>query len=237
MKLHHLPLLTCVACGQAIATEGYELFYREVENGIDPYISRLSVTQRYLRIDDLSEQQSSGFMLFDAENNTIYSVSHQDKSILVMKPFAYDTPALSDKLVHQDSVLPDAPTIAGKQVHHYRVALEDETISELCTSVQYVPGLLPAVGKILHAWQQVISGNQVKILDRTPEEYRTPCMLSDQVYNRGDYYAKGIVIQEWHSNGKQRVLQDYRKKQFDQSLFELPKDYMHFSLDDTRPLP
>lgn len=219
------------------ATDGYELFYREAENGIEPYVSRMSVTSRYLRIDDMSEQPASGFMLFDAMTRTIYSVSHQDQSILVMKHFDYDAPALSNKLVHEDRAMADAPKIAGRQVFNYRVSLQDDAITELCTSVQYVPGLLPQVGEILHAWQQVVSGNQVKILDRTPEEYRTPCMLSDQVYNRGEYYAKGIAIQEWHSNGKQRVLQDFGKKQFDDSLFALPENYERFTLDDTRPLP
>ncbi len=218
------------------ATEGYELFYREAENGIEPYVSRLSVTNRYLRIDDMSEQPSSGFMLFDAKTGAIYSVSHQDKSILVMKHFDYDAPTLSDKLVKEDHAMKDAPKVAGKQVFSYRVSLQDDAINELCTSVQYVPGLLPEVGKILQAWQQVVSGNQVKILDRTPEEYRTPCMLSDQVYNRGEYYAKGIAIQEWHSNGKQRVLQDFSKKKFDDSLFTLPENYERFTLDDPRPL-
>ncbi len=216
--------------------QGYELFYRELENGIEPYISRFSVTENFLRIDDMSEQQSSGYILFDVKKNTVYSVNHQDESTLVMESFDYESPEISAFLSTSNLPMQDAPPIAGKKVFSYRVVLQTDEIDELCTSVQYVPGLLPQIGQVLHAWQKVVSGNQVRILDRTPEEYRTPCMLSDQVYNQGDYYAKGLVIQEWHSNGKQRVLQHYRQQFFDDAFFSVPEGYQRFTLDETRPL-
>ena len=238
MKLNRFLLFFLLGAHSALAAsvDGYELYYSEREPGVEGYITRMSITGRYLRIDDMSEQESSGFMLFDLQSRQIFSVSHLDKSILVMQDFDYVIPKISDKLVHSDAPLGDAPLVAGRQVHSYRVELKSENIEELCTSVQYVPGLLPEVGKVLHAWQQVVSGNQVKILDRTPQEYRTPCMLSDQVYNRGDYYSKGLVIQEWHSNGRQRLLQDYKKRTFDETLFHLPESYERFTLDDTRSL-
>jgi hypothetical protein len=109
------------------------------------------------------------------------------------------------------------------------VKQHDGELVEQCTSVQYVPGLLPLVGKTMQAWQQLISDNQVRTLARMPAEFQTPCMLNDQVYNRGDYYAKGLVIQEWHSNGKQRQLSDYSKKTFGDDLFVLPDGYRQFS--------
>lgn len=218
------------------ASEGVELYYREMETGIEPYLTRMSISDDFLRIDDVSEPQSSGYMLFDVRQKRIYSVSHADQSILVMDIHEYEQPKLSEHLRVQDVPLKDAPTIDGKTVRSYRVELKTDSISELCTSIQYVPNLLPKIGKVLSAWQQVLSANQVKILHRTPEQYRTPCMLSDQVYNRGEYYTRGLVIQEWHSNGKQRVLQHYQKQVFDDSLFTLPDGYEQFSLDDTKPL-
>lgn len=211
---------------------GYELFFKEEEPGIDPYLTRMSVTDKYLRIDDLSESEQSGYMLFDVDAQIIYSVGHANQSVLVIKPYTFEVPKISDKLIVEDVLLKDAPKISGKAVRSYRVELRDKHMSELCTSVQYVPGLLPEIGKVLQHWQRVVSGNQVKTLDHTPLEFQTPCMLSDQVYNTGDYYAKGLVIQEWHSNNKSRLLQDYSRKTFDERFFTVPEDYRQFSLDD-----
>jgi hypothetical protein len=206
---------------------GYELVYDEKEQGADPYQTRLIVTDRYLRIDDLSD--TSGYILFDNKAKKIYSVSDFDKSTYVIEDNVYQRPPVDPNLATEEKLLHDAPKVADTIVHDYQVIYKAADKKNLCTHIQYVPGLLPSVGKMMHAYQQIISGNEVKTLARIPVEYQTPCMLSDQVYNQGDYYIKGLVIMEWHSNGKQRYLENYKPVQVDAGLFELPKGYRQFS--------
>lgn len=208
---------------------GYELLYKEEEPGVEPYISRIQVTDRYLRIDDLSDD--SGYIVYDDEVGKIYSVSHFDKSILVITSAAVESPVLSKKLLTTDRALEDAPRIGGKTVHDYRVELKDESIQEMCTHIQYVPGMLKAAGEMLHAYQSAMVANQVKTLQQTPVEYQTPCMLSDQVYFDGNVYSKGLPIMEWRSNGRKRILQSFDASEIKAEQFVLPEAYRRFSLD------
>lgn len=219
----------------AAGISGVELTYKEGEQGVDPYQTRYIATDRYLRIDDLSED--SGYILFDRRQNKIFSVSHFDRSILIIDNNEYERPALSSKLQTTDVELTAAPKIAGHTVYDYQVELVSDDIQELCTRVQYADGLLPEVGRLFHAYQQVNSGNLVKTLGRIPAEYQTPCMLSDQVYNQGEYYLKGIAIMEWHSNGRHRLLENYQQGEFDASLFELPDGYRDFRVGADSAIP
>ena len=60
--------------------DAVELIYKEIEENTEPYTVRYQVTRDHIRIDD--ESDSSGYIVFDIKGNTIYSVSHYDKSIL-----------------------------------------------------------------------------------------------------------------------------------------------------------
>jgi len=223
-----ISILAALLPSLATAT-GYELIFKEEEPGIEPYISRTMITERYLRIDDLSDD--SGYVLYDDDTSTVYSISHHNESILVIERDGFDRPALSDKLKTSDKALTDAPRIAGKQVNDYRVELEDENLQEMCTHIQYVPGLLTEAGRMLHEYQITMAGNHVNSLENVPPEFRTPCMLSDQVYFDGAVYAKGLPIMEWRSNGRKKLLEDFSEKQHDAAMFELPEGYRRFSLN------
>jgi hypothetical protein len=96
--------------------------------------------------------------------------------------------------------------------------------------IQLVPGLLPEIAKTLQDFQKIVSSQQVIGLQRTPEEFRTPCYLIDQIYNKGDYYSKGLPVQEWHSNERQRQLINFERTEVDPSIFEIPPDYRQYSL-------
>ena len=96
--------------------------------------------------------------------------------------------------------------------------------------IQLVPGLLPEVSKSLQSFQKIISAQQVNSLEKTLDEYQTPCYLVDQVYNKGDYYSKGLPVQEWHSNEKRRQLMNFEDAEVDAAIFEIPQEYRQFSL-------
>jgi len=118
--MHRLLILLISALPMLAQATAYELVYKEEEPGIEAYISRTVVTDRYLRIDDLSDE--SGYILYDDKDKTVYSVSHLNSTILVIKRQAFESPAISTSLVTTDEPLKDAPKIAGKTVNDFRGA-------------------------------------------------------------------------------------------------------------------
>ena len=205
------------------------LKYQEMEQGIEPFTVTYTVSSDYLRIDD--ESDSSGYIIFDKKDNKIYSVSHYDQSILIIPeyPAKEFNPAFALDVDFKE--LENAPLISGKKVYNYRVKAVSSVNSETCMDIQLVPGLLPDVRKLLKKFYQLMSAQHVTNLVNTPDEYQTPCYLVDQVYNTGDYYDKGLPIQEWHSNGKMRQLINYEASEVEASLFVIPQDYRQYSLN------
>ncbi len=236
MRIKFLPVYFVVwiflhICSPVNASESenaVKLVYQEQEQGVDPYPVTYTITSDYIRIDD--DPDNSGYIIFDINKNVIYSVSHYDQSILVIPeyPLKQHKPDFEIDIEYQ--VLKNAPTISGKQVYTYRVNAIDGVKSETCMDIQLVPGLLPDVAKSLQSFQKIISGQHVNNLEKTPEEFRTPCYLVDQVYNKGDYYSKGLPIQEWRSNEKKRLLLNYEEVEIDASMFVIPQDYRQYSL-------
>ena len=92
-------------------------------------------------------------------------------------------------------------------------------------------GLLKDVTAVFYSYQRTLTGQQSRLLKATPMEYQSSCFLSDQVFNEGDYYQKGLPIQEWHSNGKSRLLVSYRQVKVDPLIFQLESGYQNYSLD------
>lgn len=224
----HAAILLFLASTTAVMAD-IELIYKEEEAGVDPYLSKFSINDRYIRIDDLSDD--SGYVIYDNKQDSIYSVSHYDRSVLVIKRADYEVPALSDKLVTTDKALSDAPRIAGKVVNDYRVELKSDNFEETCTHIQYASGWLTNTGELLHAYTRTLASSHARTLSQVPADLQTPCMLSDQVYFDGAIYKKGLPVMEWRSNGRKRFLQNYRETSFDDKLFELPEDYRRLSLN------
>ena len=221
-----IALSTPAGANEAI--NAVKLVYQEQEEGVDPYVVTFTVSSDFLRIDD--ESDDSGYIVFDIGKNSIYSVSHFDKSILVIAQYPETKHDPDFEIAIEYQALENAPMISGKQVYNYRVKAIAGDKSDTCMDIQLVPGLLPEVSKTLQSFQQIISGQHVNGLKKTPEEYQTPCYLVDQVYNKGDYYSKGLPIQEWHSNEKRRQLMNFEEAEVDASIFKIPQEYRQYSL-------
>lgn len=222
--------------GEAVAAATVSvtrLVYREIEDGIEAFDNQYLFTDRYLRISDPDD--ASGYILFDANERKIYSVSHFDRSILVIPE--YSLKAISKD--YRDDIsyekLADAPLIDGLPVYNYRASASPLAGGEaqVCADIQLVPDLLPAAAETMRLYMQVMSSQQQMNLEKTPPEMRTPCLLQDQVFNTGEYYRRGLPVREWHSNGKLRLLLDFSRVEVNSSLFALPPDYRWFSIDES----
>jgi hypothetical protein len=208
----------------------YELQYVEREPGVDDYNVTMLVSDRYIRLDEQGE--SSGFIIYDDETKTIFSVSHHDKSILVINEFAFSETDMPVEVEVEYLQLADAPKVSGKYIYNYRVFTKEKNVEETCMEIQLVENLLPDVAQIMKNYQMVISGQQVKMTDNKLTEMQTACFFADQIYNMGLYYDKGFPIQEWHSNERSRILSSYKKADVSLDTFMIPDDYNQFSIDN-----
>ncbi len=210
----------------------YQLMYREKESGLDPYRVRMLISKRYIRIDEMDDK--SGYIIYDNKQKAIYSVSHYDKRILVIKPnnLSVRSPGLNIKIEY--GKLDKAPPVSGRPVFNYKILATIQTgkvkKQKTCADYQLVEGLLPKVTRMLKDYQQVLSAQQVQMLKRTIKGVQTPCYLADQIYDKGLYYDKGLPVQEWHSNKKSKILLDYKQVKVNPDIFNLPKSYSRFSI-------
>ncbi len=211
----------------------YKLSYVEREPGTDEYEVTMLISSRYIRVDE--EGESSGFIVYDDKDKVIYSVSHDDQSVLVIKQHVFSIENLPVKPKIEYLPLADAPMVSGKAVFNYRVYVNennsDGESEETCIEVQLVEDLLPEVRTILQNYQKVVSGQQVKMVDNKITDTQTACYYIDQIYNTGAYFEKGLPVQEWHSNERSKILTGYSKESVDPGKFKIPEEYRRFSID------
>ncbi len=210
----------------------YQLTYIEREPGTDDYEVTMLISERYIRIDETAED--SGFIIYDDKKKIIYSVSHQDKSILVINQYEFSEKNSPVKANVEYLQLADAPSVSNKHIYNYRVFVNTGAgvvdKEETCTDIQLVEGLLPEVRAILQNYQRVVSGQQVKMTDNQINEMQSSCFYADQIYNSGAYYEKGLPIQEWHSNDRSKILTTYKKIPVASDKFSIPENYRQFSI-------
>ena len=199
--------------------EATVFWYQEKEQNMSVTKIRYLVTDQFIRIDE--GQADDDFILFDVTKKTIYSVNHDDHTILEIKNQDWTMPEFDFKREVVLGELKDAPSVAGKTVKRYLLTANDE----VCMDIQYLPGTYPDEMRIFHQYQLVLSGQQVVMINNTPQEMQSPCFLLDQVYDDGDYYNKGLPIQLWHSRGYARLLVDFKKEHVPAELFFLPSGY------------
>ncbi len=224
-----LILLNLLTARAGNTVPAYQLSYEEQEPGTDAYATQYIITDRYLRINSIDD--NDGYILYDNKAKTIYSISHLDQRTLVMKNLDYKKIDMASLVDISYQAQKDAPEISGKSVYDYRVT--DKTGDRaVCSNMQIAQDLLPQVTKILHSYKSVIAANQVNNIFKTPEEFRTSCFLADQVYDAGAYYDKGLPILEWHGNGASKMLINFEKVEVNPEIFMRPENYTEFSPGD-----
>lgn len=211
------------------AIDAYELIYEEKETGTDIYQVKFTVSNRYLRIDQLDDP--SGYVIYDNKKHVIHSVAHEDKTVLLIPQYKYKKPDLTKLVDVEYEMLPDTPKISGKDIYTYRVTSSSDKEKQKCIDIQLAENLLPNVTGVLASYQKMLAGQQSRLLEATPKEYQSSCYLYDQVFNEGDYYQKGLPIQEWHHNEKIRLLVSYKKVKVDPEIFQSKEPYEKYSLE------
>ena len=202
------------------------LWYEEKEAGTDIYPVRIIVSAGFVRIDD--DDDNGDFVLLDRGTHNLYSVSHEERSILVVEYHPHKQRLPED--IHLDAVIEQdasAPPVAGKQPLLVSLTADGTT----CYRVAAVPGLLQDAVAGLADYARVLGNRQLGSLQTVPSEMQTPCFLSRYVYAPDRHLQYGLPIQEWDGAGYQRSLVNFRAvAQIEPGLFVLPQDYRRIGL-------
>lgn len=196
------------------------LVYRVWEQGLDPYVSRILVTPRYVRMDE--GEGNSQYTLYDREKAVIYNVDDEEHSILVIDP-PESEPALPEgfKLSEKVSADEGAPTIAGKPPQ--RVSLLAN--GEVCRELVAVQGLMAPALAGMREMQRTLGHVQAATLSVMPMEAQSACELVENVYAPLRRLDHGLPIQD-DEHGRGRALVDFSEVHpVDAKLFVLPADY------------
>lgn len=202
------------------------LMFQETEPGIDPYATRVLVNDAYVRMDNGGGH--SDFVLYDRERNTIYSVMHSDRSVLVVqgKPVLGESPIAIEMDADKDAH-PDAPEVSGQQPVQYTLKVNDKA----CSKVMVVPGLLQEGVVALREFRRALAGQHSENLPKTPKEMLDPCFVAYHIFAPVQHLQYGFPIQQWDTDGVSRALVDYNKSfDTDPALFKLPEGYRRMGI-------
>ena len=198
------------------------LYYDEVEMGAGSQNMRYLINNQFLRIDNGDDK--ADFVLFDVNKKIIYSVNHNDQTILKIENNKWSQPEFGFKVTTHQSAMNAAPKIQDKTVYSYNVNAGDKS----CTEVFLIKDTFTDEMKIMYEYQQVLSGQQVATLNNTPKDMHTPCFLVDQVYHAGDYFKLGLPVKISYSRDYIKFLSSFKNISADAVLFELPKSYKEY---------
>lgn len=197
------------------------LTYMEREAGTDTYPVRILVSPDYVRYDDGYDE--SDYALLDRRSRTLYSVAHENASVLVIEnhPFSETMPA--DLTLTEERIVDnEAPTIAGKQPLHAKYFADGTP----CYQAVSVSGLMDEAVAGMAEYATALGERQLHDIQSVPDTIRTPCFLSRYVYASARHYTHGLPVQLWDDSGYDSSLTDFSADEtVSSALFEVPEDY------------
>lgn len=211
------------------AAPGTLLIMTERHEGEPPFTTRIFVNEGYLHMSDT--RSPADYMVFNRTEQTIYNVTADDKTILVIKnkPVNVESPI---ELDYQEESQPSAaiPKVGGKQATHYQYTANGKH----CYDAVVMPeDFMPDVLAAMREFRNVLAGEHATTVDRTPKEFLDACDLSLNIFHATQHMDHGLPIREWDRHGYQRFLKDYRENlPASEGTFDLPKDFQRYSVGD-----
>ena len=201
------------------------LVYQVWEEGTEPYISRVLVTEDHVRLDEGGD--GGGYTLFDRQQEILYNVQVEDRSILVISANEPLSDA-GDSLILNEEVKVDeaAPKVAGAQPKEVRLFAN----GELCSEMVVVEGVMEDALDGLRDLKLSLARIQSATLKSMPLSMRTPCDLAANVYAADRPLNFGLPLQERSSGRSQSLVDFVSEYPADDAMFELPADFSRRSM-------
>ena len=203
-------------------TQAELLVYGVHAPGEEDALNRLTVTPAFLRLD--RGEQDGGYILYDRKAGVIYSVNHEDRSILVIDP-----PPMTDELaamapeIELKPLKPvEAPVVAGVKPRHWALTAGGRT----CREAFVLPGTMADAVAAYGAYLEVLARQQALALTAMPAEFQDACDSAIHVYSPALLLEKGMILKAWDSGDYREELLDFRSGfAVPQDHFALPEDY------------
>ena len=94
--------------------------------------------------------------------------------------------------------------------------------------------MLPDMRKAMQTFAEILAGDSAVTFNSIPADMQNACDMAGNTFSPSRHLKLGFPIQEW-KEGYSRTLLEYKEDYpIDPKLFELPKDYFQFSVQDFR---
>ena len=219
------------ACQQGVDKRPIQLNYMEYEEYVQPYPTRVIVTQDFVRFDDGVE--GGDFILFDRKENIIYSVNHGEQTVMSIssKDTDIQPPMKLEVTTVKVSELKDAPEINGKKPVHHQIKVNNNN----CYDVVAVKDMMPDVIDAYLAFTRILESDSRVTFNNIPADMHNECDMALNTFNAGAQYAFGFPIHEKSFNGKGRDLVNFtRDFELKEEWLKLPESYRVYSVQDLR---
>lgn len=211
--MKRLAVIVLLACASAQAADMIEIRYQDQDAGDPPYETRVLVTDKYLRIDDGSDNGDYVFM--DRRHPVVYNVLLSQN--LVMRMPNRMVPAVDgQKLGVREKILP---------VRQGTVRVQVFADDKLCSESVVAEKLQPKAAKAMAEYLSALAYVQWVTYQNTPEDIRSACDLAHNIYETGRALAHGLPMEERDYAGRTRKFVSSSLKPLKNELFVLPKGY------------
>ena len=217
-------LMTALLAWPAMGAETQAaLLIYQVESPAEPTtINRLLATADFLRLD--RGTQDSGYILFNRREGIIYSVNHEEASILVIDPppLSETLQALAPEIQLKPEPVADAPTVGGVKPDQWSLSAD----GTLCRNAFVLPELMPVAVAAYAEYLRVLARQQGLALPSLPPEYQDACDSANHIFAADSLLGKGLPLNIWNEQGYRESLIDFRDDfQVPESDFTLPDGY------------
>ena len=212
---------------------GTLLIFSEREAGSTPFTTRIFVNSEYIHMSD--SLSPADFMLFNRAERTIYNVTRDEKTILVIRDRPHNVkPAIEINYEEKSQPSSAIPKVDGRQATHYQYLANGKR----CYDAVVLGGdFMPDVVSALREFRQVLANEHASTVNNMPREIMDACDMAVNVFYATKHMNHGLPIREWNTKGYQRFLKDYRENlAAPDSTFELPKDYEQYTMSDAPQL-
>ena len=214
-----LMLAASLLWSAAATAEKVDLLVYEVkEEGLPKYLSRILVSDAFVRIDE-GESSANGYTLYNRVSHRIHNVDPEEETVLILRPpDRQPVPPESLRLEAKLKEEPLAPGIGGRQTRR----LELYADGRLCRTLQVVPGIMPRAVQGLRELRLALARLQG---DSAVEPKADPCELAEYLYAPTRHLAHGLPLLDVMTV-KRQVLVDFDPAfETSERLFEVPADY------------
>ena len=200
-----------------------QVIFEESELGFSPYLTRMLLSRRYLRIDE--GQDDGDFVLFDRVLGNIHNINHEERSeVIIQRRPQVNTPQSVPGFRVETMPLIDAPRINGITAVQHRFYAG----SELCRQSVNFDGFLDQFVEALMRYKQLLIQQSLRTLGEMPDSVKTPCYLANHIWHASDYLQAGFAVLVADHDEKRRAMVEFRQVEVPSSLLRLPANYRRF---------